>query len=119
MTLAHAEGTYAVLAMRGIRESKTRLAGAVPPPQRAVLNRWLLERTLGVVHEWLGDLTRCVFVSACDEALGIAWTAGAWTLVDEGGARGHNQAAEQASAHAITLGARRIVRRRLADCSRS
>ena len=103
------EAVYAVLAMRGIRESKQRLAHAVPSEERAALNRWLLDRTLGVVREWLGGMQRCVFISACDEALAIARDAGARVLSETGGAGGHNHAAAEGSAQAVALGARTIV----------
>src|SRR5687767_1151165 len=95
--------------MRGIRESKQRLAKAVSPADREALNRWLLDRTLGVVRDWLGDMGRCVFVSACDDALEIAREAGARPLGETGGAGGHNHAAAEGSSHAIALGARTIA----------
>ena len=103
------DNLYAVIAMRGLRESKQRLAHAVSPADREALNRWLLERTLGVVRDWLGDMERCVFVSACDEALAIAREAGARPFAETGGAGGHNHAAAEGSSHAIALGARTIA----------
>ncbi|HYC49165.1 MAG TPA: 2-phospho-L-lactate guanylyltransferase [Burkholderiales bacterium] len=100
---------YAVVTMRGIRESKSRLAGAVSAEERAALNRWLLERTLRVVRAWLEDMERCVFVSPCEEALALARAAGAEALPESGGAGGHNHAAGEGATRAMALGARTIV----------
>src|SRR6185503_20560471 len=102
-------GLFVVLAMRGIRQSKKRLAGAVSDDERAALNRWLLDRTLPVIRNWLGAMERCIFVSPCDEALQIAAEAGAHALAEPGGAGGHNHAAAVGAAHAAALGARRVM----------
>ena len=103
------ERLYVVLTMRGVRLSKRRLEVAVSAAERERLNRWLLARTLETVGSWLDGLERCVFVSVCDEALACARRAGALTLEEPGGARGHNHAAGVGVAHAARLGAEKAM----------
>jgi 2-phospho-L-lactate guanylyltransferase len=100
---------YIVLTMRGIGSSKRRLESAVDAATRAELNRWLLGRTLGIVEQWLGGMDRCIFVSACAEALGVARRAGAWVVDEPGGALGHNHAAAVGVERAAALGASDVM----------
>jgi 2-phospho-L-lactate guanylyltransferase len=102
-------GLYVVLTMRGIHSSKRRLESAVDAAQRAELNRWLLARTLRVVEQWLGGMERCIFVTACAEALAIAQAAGSSAIDEPGGALGHNHAAAVGLAHAASIGARDVM----------
>jgi 2-phospho-L-lactate guanylyltransferase len=95
--------------MRGIHSSKRRLESAVDPFSRAKLNRWLLGRTLRIVEGWLGDMEKCIFVSACREALAVAERAGACTIDEPGGALGHNHAAAVGVGRAAAQGARHIM----------
>src|SRR5690348_9568036 len=104
---ALANDLYVVLTARGIALSKERLANALTLDQRAALNRWLLDRTLRIVAEFLGRMDRCLVVTACPEVLGTAARAG--TRVLERSARGHNDAAKAGSREVIALGARRIA----------
>jgi 2-phospho-L-lactate guanylyltransferase len=100
---------YVVLTMRGIHSSKRRLESAVDASARAELNRWLLARTLHVVKEWLDGMGRCLFVTACAEALAIARAAGACAIDEPGGALGHNHAAAVGMAHAASMGGREVM----------
>lgn len=102
-------GLHVVLTMRGIHSSKRRLESAVDPARRAELNRWLLARTLGVVEQWLGGMNRCIFVTACAEALATAKAAGTFAIDEPGGALGHNHAAGVGLAHASSAGARDVM----------
>jgi 2-phospho-L-lactate guanylyltransferase len=98
-------GLWTVIPVRGIASGKSRLAGVMTAAERALLNRWLLAHTLGMVGEWRGDLSRCVVVSSCREALELAARHGAVT-VDEGqDATGHNAAAALGAAYARRQGA--------------
>jgi 2-phospho-L-lactate/phosphoenolpyruvate guanylyltransferase len=100
---------HVVLTMRGIASSKSRLARALCDAERSDLNRWLLDRTLRVVDQWLGGLERCIFVSACATALRTAAEAGAIALSEPGGAGGHNHAAAAGAAHAVSVGAVKVM----------
>ena len=106
---APAASLHVVLTMRGIALSKRRLERALTASERAQLNRWLLARTLKTVGEWLGDMQRCVMVSVCGEALGLARDAGARVVDEPGGACGHNHAAAVGLACAAGLGARKVM----------
>ena len=100
---------HVVLAARGIMLSKSRLATVLTPSAHASLNRMLLTRTLAVVAAWLGDMTQCIVVSACPEALELAANNGARPFAEPGGAGGHNHAAAVGAEHARVLGAKRVM----------
>jgi 2-phospho-L-lactate guanylyltransferase len=101
------DGLYVVLTSRGVALSKERLSNALTLDQRIELNRWLLDRTLAVIASFLGNMQRCVVVTACEEVLRTASRAGARVL--ERPAQGHNDAAKAGAAEVIALGARRIA----------
>ena len=101
------EALHVVLTMRGIRDSKQRLESALSPAERAELNHGLLVRTLGVVSRWLDDPQRCLFVSACGEALTLAGKAGMRVL--DRPARGHNDAAAGGVSDALARGAHGVM----------
>ncbi len=93
-----------MLPQRGLARGKSRLAGVLDAAARHELNRWLLERTLGVVTHWLGDTRRCVVVSPDAATLATAHAHGATALRDAGA--GLNAAVEQGTAYAAARGAR-------------
>lgn len=97
-----------VLPMRGIASGKSRLAHVLSLSERERLNEWLLVRTLDTLRAWRGNLRQCVVVSACERVLDTAHTAGACALRES--THGElNAALTQATAHALHLGARRVL----------
>jgi 2-phospho-L-lactate guanylyltransferase len=54
-------------------------------------------------------MDRCIFVTACAEALAIARAAGTCAIDEPGGALGHNHAAAVGVAHAASASAREIM----------
>jgi len=96
---------WAVLPQRGLARGKSRLAGVLDAAARHELNRWLLERTLGVVAHWLGDTRRCVVVSPDAATLATAHAYGATASRDAGA--GLNAAVGQGAAYAAARGARK------------
>jgi 2-phospho-L-lactate guanylyltransferase len=101
------DDVYVVLTSRGVALSKARLANALTLDQRIELNRWLIDRTLGVIASFLNDMQRCVIVTGCDEVLRTGARAGARVLERAPG--GHNDAAKAGAAEVIALGATRIA----------
>jgi 2-phospho-L-lactate guanylyltransferase len=89
---------WVVIPVKPLRDSKTRLAGALGPLQRRALVRRLLLRTLQVVRR-SRVVTGCLVISRDPEALQLARRAGARALREIGPAL--NAALAQA-AHAVT-----------------
>jgi 2-phospho-L-lactate guanylyltransferase len=100
-----------ILPHRGITRGKSRLAEVLDDDKRAQLNRWLLNRTLHIAVDWLGNARNCVVVSACDEVLALAQKSGATALreLDRGGSDSLNAALAQATAHAFSLSAKHVL----------
>ena len=95
--------------MRGLVESKSRLAPVLDQAQRVALNRRLLARTLAVLGEWHGALARCIVVSPCRRALALARECGAMTLCEGARAVGLNQAVALGVAQAAAHGASHVL----------
>ena len=98
---------WTLVPLRGIAGGKSRLAPVLDAAARAVLNRFLLVHTLGVIGQWRGDLARCLLVSPCEEALEIAHGAGALVLREQAG--GLNAALAFGAAQAARRGADKLL----------
>src|SRR5262245_24724412 len=86
-------GLWIVVPVRGIADGKSRLATVLDAAARASLNRRLLATTLEVIGRWRGDLSRCVVVSPCDQALEAASRLGAAIVSQAGHSSGLDAAA--------------------------
>ena len=102
-------GIWALLPHRGVNAGKSRLSAVLNDAARGKLNRWLLARTLRIVSTWLGDAQRCVVVSPCVHTLALARDAGALALRECAPVQGLNAALAQSAAHAVALGAQRLL----------
>ena len=94
---------------RGVNAGKSRLSSVLSDVARGKLNRWLLARTLKVVHTWLDKPPCCMVVSPCEVTLALARKAGAVALPEQPSTAGLNDALSQAAAHAESLGAQRLL----------
>jgi 2-phospho-L-lactate guanylyltransferase len=99
---------HIVLPVRGLAAGKSRLSTVLDSAQREALNRWLLERTLGVLGAWRGSLETCVVVSACERVLEVARVHGAQALKERAG-DGLNGATALGVAHTRTHGASAVL----------
>jgi 2-phospho-L-lactate guanylyltransferase len=99
---------HIVLPVRGLAAGKSRLSTVLDSAQREALNRWLLERTLGVLSAWRGSLETCVVVSACERVLEVARVHGAQALKERAG-DGLNGATALGVAHTRTHGASAVL----------
>src|SRR5205085_720347 len=97
------------LPMRGIARGKTRLSPTLDGAARARLNRWLFARTLDVIREWHGDLSRCVVVSRCEETFEIASRRGVAVICESDAQSDQNRAASVGASYALQYGARRLA----------
>lgn len=98
---------FIIVPHRGLMAGKSRLGAVLDDDSRADLNRWLLLRTLKVIHDGLPDAHRCLVVSPCSATLALARDAGAATLAET--ATGLNPALAQAAGHAVGDGARALL----------
>lgn len=96
-----------MLPHRGVTEGKSRLSAVLDQAQRATLNRWLIEHTLRVVIEALGDAQQCVLVSPCTQTLALARARGARVFCDQGA--GLNGALGAATHEAASLGSQQVL----------
>ena len=104
-----ARNLWTVVPMRGVALGKTRLAGTLDPAARARLNRWLFARTLDVIRDWRGDLSRCVVVSRCPEVFEMASAKGAAVICEADAASDQNRSASAGGEYALQYGAQKLV----------
>ena len=97
----------AVLPHRGVAEGKSRLSSVLDQAQRIALNRWLIEHTLRVVINALGDAQQCLLVSPCANTLALARASGARVYCDNGASL--NEALNAATREAASFGAQQVL----------
>ncbi|MBP7998373.1 MAG: NTP transferase domain-containing protein [Chloroflexi bacterium] len=72
---------WAIIPVKPLRESKSRLSAVLTPEERARLTGFLLQRTLGILSK-IPAIDRIMVVSRDPEALKVARQGGAITLVE-------------------------------------
>jgi 2-phospho-L-lactate guanylyltransferase len=72
---------WAIVPVKPLRESKSRLSGVLTPDERAELTSFLLQRTLRILHQ-VSAIDQVMVVSRDPAVLKIARQSGAMTLVE-------------------------------------
>jgi len=98
---------WAIVPVKPLLLGKSRLAGAVPPQARALLNRMMLEHTLEILRDTAG-IAQTLVVSRDPEALAIAREFDARTLLEQGNSH-LNAALERATAVSRVYNARGVL----------
>jgi 2-phospho-L-lactate/phosphoenolpyruvate guanylyltransferase len=99
---------WTIVPIRGLAASKSRLAGTINDAERKALNEWMLRTVLEAIAANETSLERCLVVSPSADALALASSLGAKTLVEPAGA-GLNQGLAIAASHAAEQGATRLL----------
>ena len=97
---------FAVVPVKDLGETKSRLSSSLDPDERAVLTLWMLEHVLATLREASG-VERISVVSPSPRVLFLAEDAGASTLPQE--SRGLNNALEEGRDWAISGGASSLL----------
>ncbi|MCA1739281.1 MAG: 2-phospho-L-lactate guanylyltransferase [Actinobacteria bacterium] len=97
---------FAVVPVKDLGETKSRLSSSLDPDERAVLTLWMLEHVLATLREARG-VERIGVVSPSPRVLFLAEDAGASTLPQE--SRGLNNALEEGRDWAISGGASSLL----------
>jgi len=100
------DALMAIVPVKPLAESKTRLAGVLDESERAELVRRLLERTLLKLTRARG-IARVVVISRDEAVLKIARRYGAWSILENG--ENLNDALEQAARICAANGARALL----------
>lgn len=100
---------WTVVPLRGMASGKSRLASVLDAAARRQLNQLLLTRTLDAIGRWRGEVSRCVVVSSCEEALETAARLGAVAVPEMADESGLNRAAALGASYAGHNGAGAVL----------